>query len=125
MDDGSPMPLTDAAKRFARRLLAIGENRFQLLVVEVQEERDRLLGMVFLGIATGAFGMLVGILWSAALVIFFWDYGPVRVLLILGAVYAVAAFVLCKWLFALRDHQQTFAATREQFRKDRECLKRN
>jgi uncharacterized membrane protein YqjE len=31
------------SKRFARRLLTIGEKRFKLLMVEVQEERERLL----------------------------------------------------------------------------------
>jgi hypothetical protein len=37
------MTPTGVARRLAHRLLAIGENRFQLLVVEVQEERNRLV----------------------------------------------------------------------------------
>ena len=35
--------LVELSKRLARRLLAIGENRFELLMVEVQEEHERLL----------------------------------------------------------------------------------
>jgi len=38
--------LVETSKRFAQRLLAVGENRFQLLMVEVQEERERLLGAI-------------------------------------------------------------------------------
>ena len=33
--------LVELSKRLARRLLAIGENRFELLMVEGQEERER------------------------------------------------------------------------------------
>ncbi|MEI9960904.1 MAG: hypothetical protein WDM76_07145 [Limisphaerales bacterium] len=34
--------LATTSKHFARRLLTIGENRLELLAVEVQEERERL-----------------------------------------------------------------------------------
>jgi uncharacterized membrane protein YqjE len=40
--------LVEASKRFARRLLAIGGNRFELLTVEMQEERERLLRAILL-----------------------------------------------------------------------------
>ena len=49
----NPGQLAETSKRFVRRLLAIGENRFELWMVEVQEERERLLhALVFaLGVA--------------------------------------------------------------------------
>ena len=37
------MRLGANSKQFARRRLAIGENRLELLMVEVQEEREHLL----------------------------------------------------------------------------------
>jgi uncharacterized membrane protein YqjE len=40
--------LAGASKRFARRLSTVGENRFELLVVEVQDERERLLRAILL-----------------------------------------------------------------------------
>jgi len=40
--------LINTSKRFARCLLAIGENRFELLMVGVQEEREHLLRRVLL-----------------------------------------------------------------------------
>jgi uncharacterized membrane protein YqjE len=35
--------LVAASKRFAQRLFTIGENRLELLIVEIQEERQHLL----------------------------------------------------------------------------------
>jgi len=40
---GSFRQLAANSKQFTRRLLTIGENRLELLAVEVQEERERLL----------------------------------------------------------------------------------
>ena len=40
--------LVEALKRLARRLLTVGENRFEWLMVEVQEERERLLHAILL-----------------------------------------------------------------------------
>ena len=49
--------LVETSKRFARRLLTIGENRFQLLMVEVQEERERFLRAILLALGVAAFGL--------------------------------------------------------------------
>jgi len=50
--------LAGSSKRFARRLLTIGESRLELLTVEVQEEHERLLHAVLLAlsVATAGFG---------------------------------------------------------------------
>ena len=45
--------LATTSKRFARRLLTIGENRLELLAVEVQEERERLLHAFLLALGDG------------------------------------------------------------------------
>jgi uncharacterized membrane protein YqjE len=115
-------PSGGVVRRFITRLLAIGENRFQLLLVEVQEERNRLVDMVCLTIATAALGLLAGILWSAALIILLWPSHPACALLILGGVYVAAAVVTWRRAVVLRDKMQTLAATLEQLRKDHECL---
>jgi uncharacterized membrane protein YqjE len=119
------MSLPGAARRFVHRALSIGENRFQLFVVELQEERDRLLNTVLLAVAIAAVGLLCGITWSAALVIIFWHFGPIPILLILGAVYGLLALVLWRRLVTLRRHQPTLAATLDQLRKDRACLEKS
>ena len=45
-------------KRFSRRLLALGENRLELLSVEVQEGRDRLIQDLLLALAVAGFAFL-------------------------------------------------------------------
>ncbi|MDB6110674.1 MAG: hypothetical protein JWR69_2424, partial [Pedosphaera sp.] len=56
----SPEPLAASSKRFARRLMTIGENRLELLLVEVQEERERLLRAILLALGVAVFGFLTG-----------------------------------------------------------------
>jgi len=53
------------SKSFARRLLTIGENRLELLTVEVQEERERLLYAFLLALGVSAFGLLAGLMLAA------------------------------------------------------------
>jgi uncharacterized membrane protein YqjE len=50
--------LVEVSKRFARRLLSIGENRCELLMVEVQEERERFLHAILLALGMAGFGLL-------------------------------------------------------------------
>ena len=57
--------LAAASKDFARRLLTIGENRLELLTVEVQEERERLLRAFLLALGVAAFGLLAGMTLTA------------------------------------------------------------
>jgi hypothetical protein len=47
-----------ASKLLARRREAIGENRLELLTVEVQEERERLLRARLLTLGAAAFSLL-------------------------------------------------------------------
>lgn len=62
-------PLVEASKRFARRLLTIAENRFELLMVEVQEERTRLLRSILLALGVAALGLLAGVAFTGVIVV--------------------------------------------------------
>ena len=46
--------LATSSRQLARRLLTIGENRLELLTVEVQEERERLLHALLLALGVAA-----------------------------------------------------------------------
>jgi uncharacterized membrane protein YqjE len=124
-DTESSDSITGAARRFIHRLLAVGENRFQLLLVEVEQERNRLVDMFLMSVVAGGLGLLAGIAWSAALVIWVWPSHPALALLILGAIYVAAAGVICRRLVVLRRHLQALAATLEQLRKDSACFSEN
>ena len=117
--------LGTASRHFARRLLTIGENRLELLMVEVQEERERLLQAILLAFGAAAFGFLAAVAWSVALVVLLWEFSPVAVLLTLAGLYGWVAVVLYRRLTALLRDWQNLPATLDQLRKDRECLEKS
>ena len=116
--------LATTSKQFVRRLATIGENRLELLAVEVQEERERILHAFLLALGVAAFGLLAGITLTAAIVVLLWAYSPVTVLLILTGAYGAAGIFLYRQLTGLLRDWQTLSATLDQLRKDRECLEK-
>jgi len=121
---GSFRQLSATSKRLARRLLTIGENRLELLTVEVQEERERLLHAFLLALGVAAFGLLAGLTLTAAIVVWLWACSPVAVLLILSVLYGAAGICLYRRLIGLLRDWQTLSATLDQLRKDRACLEK-
>jgi uncharacterized membrane protein YqjE len=115
--------LAASSKQFARRLLTIGENRLELLTVEVQEERERLLRAFLLALGVAAFGLLAVIALTAAIVVLLWEW-PVAVLLTITGLYAAGAVFLYRRLAILLRDWQTLSATLDQLRKDRACLEK-
>ena len=111
-------------KRLAHRVFIICENRFQLLLVEAQEERDRFLKALWLGLAAAVFGLLTGVTLTMLVAVAFWDHSPVIALLVLMVVYVIAALLFCARLISMQRDWQTLSATIDQLRKDRECLEK-
>ena len=114
--------LATTSKQFVRRLATIGENRLELLAVEVQEERERILHAFLLALGVAAFGLLAGITLTATIALLLWTWSPLGVLAILTAIYAVAGFFLYRRLTGLLRDWQTLSASLDQLRKDRACL---
>lgn len=105
-------------RHLARRLLIIGENRLELLAVEVQEERERLVRAVLLALGLAAFGLLAGIALTAAIVVWSWNWSPVAALLMLSGLYAGIGAFFYQRLSRLLSGWHTLQATLEQLRKD-------
>ena len=116
--------LATSSKHFARRLLTVGENRLELLTVEIQEEREQLVQACLLAMGVAAFGLIASLTLTAAIVIWLWNWSPVAVLLILTGVYGIAAGILYLRLSALLRDWHTFSATLDQLRKDRAGLEK-
>ena len=117
--------VTGLAKRIAQRLLVICENKVELLVVEVQEARQRLLRAVFLAIAMAVLGLMAGIAITAAIVVMFWKTSPVVALLVLSACYAASAAWLYWRLSTLWRDWEVLPSSLDELRKDCECLQRS
>src|SRR5260221_10365065 len=86
--------LKDASKHLAQRALVICENRIELLMVEVQEERERILHAIWLALGAAAFALLAGVALTAAIAGAFWPQSPLAALSIFSALFAVAAAIL-------------------------------
>jgi uncharacterized membrane protein YqjE len=116
--------LGDATKRIAQRVFVIFENRLQLLMVEAQEERERVLLAILLGLCAAAFGLLAGVTLTIVIAVALWEHSPIIALLVLTLLYAIAAVVFYGRLVRLQRDWQTLPGTLEQLKKDRECLER-
>jgi uncharacterized membrane protein YqjE len=121
---GSRHGLATTAKLFVRRLATIGENRLELLTLEVQEERERVLRAFLLGLGVAVFGLLAGLTLTAAIVVGLWAFSPLAVLLLLSGIYGAASVGLYWRLTGLLGNWQTLPASLEQIRKDRASLEK-
>ena len=116
--------LATTSKHFVRRLATIGENRLELLAVEVQEERERILQAFLLALCVAALGLLAGVALTAAIVVLLWAWSHVAALLLLTGIYGAAGIFLYQRLTGLLRDWQTLSASLDQLRKDRECLEK-
>ena len=116
--------LGEAARRTAQRLLVIVENRVQLLMVEAQEEREKMLRAIWLGLGAALLGLLAGMSLTLLIAVALWEHSPVLALLALTLFYGVAAGYLLSRLRRLLREWQTLPGTIEQLKKDRECVEK-
>src|SRR5581483_7147884 len=105
-----------ASKRVARRLLTIFENRFELALVEIQEERERILRSLWLAMATCICLLLAGIVLTVLVMVAFWGNHPIVALLVLMAIYLSIAGIFYFRLMKLQRDWETLPATIEQMR---------
>jgi len=122
--EASPGPFAAASKHFARRLLTIGENRLELLMLEMQEERERLLRGILLALGAATLGLLAALTLTAALVVLL-PVSPAILLLVMTVLYAGAAALLYRRLLVLIRDWENFPATLDQLRKDHACLEQS
>lgn len=100
------------------------QTRLELIGIELAEEKDRLIGVLFLGLAGMMFAMLALIALTALVAITFWDSYRWEALAGLTIVYAIAAiFCGLKARRGLHTAPLVFQATLEEFEKDRDALR--
>ncbi len=121
----SHVNVATASKRVTRRLLLILENRFELALVEIQEEREKILRSLWLAMMAFVFFLLAGVALTAIIAIAFWGNHPIAALLALMALYFSIGAGFFFRLTKLQRDWQTLPSTVEQMRKDRECLGKN
>jgi len=117
-------PLATGTKRLAHRVLVTCENRFQLFLVEAQEEREHLMTTVWMALVAVGFCLLAGISVTLLVALAFWDHNPILALVILTVLYAGTAGALYSKLCRAQRDWKSLPATLEQLKKDRECLEK-
>jgi uncharacterized membrane protein YqjE len=115
--------LADATKRVAWRLLATCHNRAELLLVEIQEERERLRMIIFLAAGAGILGLLAGITLTAVIVCAAGAY-RLPALVLLAILYTGGAVLFYIKLTRLQRDWESFSDTRDQLEKDRKCFEK-
>jgi uncharacterized membrane protein YqjE len=114
----SPPGLLASLKRLGRTLLAIAQNRLELLLVELQEERRRAIKALLLLLAVGVLGLMTLVVGTFTLVVIFWEN---RVIVLSGLTLAyLLAVAGAYWkLCRLLHDWSAFAATLAELKKDR------
>jgi len=113
-----------ATKRVGQTMLAVGSNRLELLLVEIQEERERLFLALFLTFGCVVLGLLAGVAVTFAVAMLFRDHSPVIALLGLAVFYLALGVFLFARLKKLQREWTLLGATRDQVKKDRDSLER-
>lgn len=116
--------LWSAAARICKTLRALAENRVELFLVELKEERARFFDALLLAAAGMVCAIMTLVMLTLTVVVAFWDTHRLLVLGLLTLAYAAAALVAFRTLRARLQQWRAFSATLEQIKKDRSCLEK-
>lgn len=120
----SPQSSAGPLRRIVSSAFAIFETRLELLGIELQEEKERLIGVLFLGLAAMMLTMMALITLTVLIAIFFWDTYRWQSLVGVTIAYAlVALFCGLRARSGLHDAPNMFDETLSEFRKDRDTFR--
>src|SRR5688572_32512659 len=116
--------LLGSLRGFADGLLGSAQDRLELLSVELHEEKHRLI-QIFIWISAIVFlAMVATVFTSLAIVVLLWETHRVLAICCLAAGYLVALIaVVLAFRSYLKRQPKPFAATINELRQDRECIR--
>lgn len=123
-DTHSPHSSHGPLRRMIASVFALLHSRLELIGVELAEERERIVAVIFLGLIAVTFAMLALISLTALIAVAFWDSYRWQVLAGITAVYALAA-VICALRARAGLHSAPifFETTLHEFEKDRDMFR--
>lgn len=126
MDDAPPTEagVLSAATRLLKTLHDIVQNRIELFLVELKEERVRLFDALLLAAAGIVCALMTLVMATLVVLVVFWDTHRLLVLTLITLAYAIAATVAFMKLRLRLQHWQAYAATLNELKKDGACLKK-
>lgn len=110
-------------RRIVSSVFSIFETRLELIGIELSEEKERLIGVLFLGLAAMMLTMMALITLTVLIAIAFWDTYRWQSLAAITAVYILAAIVCAVRARAgLGNAPNVFESTLAEFKKDRDTF---
>lgn len=104
--------------------MALLQTRLELIGIELAEERERLLAVLFLGLIAVMFAMMALISLTALVAVAFWDTYRWQTLAGITAIYGIGALICAlKARSGLREAPIVFQQTLNEFEKDREMFR--
>lgn len=110
--------------RVLHTLRGVAENRLELFLVELKEERIRRCEMLLLAAVAIMCLMMTLLMVTFTVVVIFWDTHRVLVLTLVTLAYAVTATMACLKLRSSLKRWRPFSATLDEFKKDCACFKK-
>ncbi len=114
--------LLGSLKQMLQTASQLLENRVELFLLELKEERLRLVAALLLALAGGVCALMTLVLLTFTIVVVFWDEYRIPALVLLSVAYAAGAVGAFVSLRRRLRRWQAFAASLEQIKKDRACL---
>ena len=114
----------DSVRTLAHNLLGTVHDRIELISVELQEEKNRLI-KIFVWISAAIFtGMMTIAFASITVVYLFWESARLAVLGGITLFYALAlATILIAFRRFIRNQPRAFEATIQEIKHDRACIR--
>jgi uncharacterized membrane protein YqjE len=116
--------LLSTAARVFKTLREILENRIELFLLELKEDRLRLFDALCWAVAAVILAMMTLVLVTFTIVVIFWYTHRLLALITITVVYGVGAIVAAAGLRSRLRRWEAFPATLEQLEKDRACFKK-
>ena len=114
--------LLASVKKILHALQSFVESRIELFLVELQEERVRVVEVLLLAICGVFCSVMALLLITFTLVVIFWEDHRGLVLALLIVAYGGCAFAAILAIRRRLLNWQAFSATLAQLKKDRECF---
>jgi uncharacterized membrane protein YqjE len=123
MSEPNPGRLIESLRRLAGTAADIVQTRLALLSNEVEEEALRVWQVFLLALGAMVFFGLATLVYTALVVVLFWDGHPAAVLAVLGSAYLALGVMAVLGIRAkLRSRTKLFSTSLAELGKDREQL---
>lgn len=113
---------TATVKSMGRSMMGLFNNRMELFLLELQEERDHWVRVLFVGMIALVFGTLCLVVLSLIWLVWMWDSHPVLALLGLACLYGGLSLAALWKLRRLMTQHLSFHGSMGELKKDKQWL---